>query len=252
MIEDKRIEIRAALGPAEKTLEEALTSYQGHLLQSLLEKTTSKPFDEFIANGDYAPLRTAIEAASAQLGYTRNELIFNFLTDKERNIIGPLFHEYDNIDSKTSNTYGAQRDPTFEKSLLQSKELQDYRRNLQPYLSKEQNERCAEHIATFLWHKLTPEERGSITPQRIKRHILNLGFVRQPRCNHREAYKYMVEYAPLFKTETEVLDCILERYVDEELFAVGTHLTSAQKTKQRIKELKQEVKTLYDKVRHDA
>ena len=166
-------------------------------------------------------------------------------------MVGTLFRENYAATSTENKEYGAQRNDTFEKSLLQSKELQEYRKNLQPHLSKEQNERCAEQISHYLWNKLTPEERGSITPERIKRHILNLGFVRQPRCNHREAYQFIVEYAPLFKTETDVLDCILTRYVDEQLFATGTNKTSAQDTKKRINELKQEVKTLYDKVKNE-
>jgi hypothetical protein len=131
----------------------------------------------------------------------------------------------------------------FEKYVLQLPELREFRRNIQPFLTREQNERLVNALAPFLYAKLSDQAKKELTERMIVTKSLNLGYIRLPRASHRLAYDFIVKYPALFRHETEVLECMVERFIDEELST-----TPIRETEQKIRELKGELKRIYGSV----
>ena len=138
--------------------------------------------------------------------------------------------------------YDSATQTTIEEKINQSPEITGFQK-LQPYFVQEQNERFAEKLAKHLYSNLDSYAQQRTTPQRIQRHILNLGFIELTRTSSKEAIGFIVEYPAFFKNEQEAVFAIAHRYMDEELTR-----TPIGETKNRIKELQAEMQTLYKKV----
>lgn len=143
-------------------------------------------------------------------------------------------------DGSASTAY---QSDAFEKHVLAMPEFREFRRSVQPFLTVDQNKRIIEALAPILYAKLNPRARKELTERMIVMKSLNLGYIRLPRASHRLACNFIVQYPALFRHETEVLDGMVERLVDEELST-----TPIGETKEKIAELKQELRKIYESV----
>lgn len=194
---------------------------------------TEKIFYQFIGQ-NYKNFDKNLRQLSTKENKPYLTLIYENLSGEQRKIYGPLFKPTEEQRIKLNNS--------LENKVLHSKEIQDYRRELQPYLNKEQNKRFVEKLAKLLYNRLDDDSKKRTNPQTLKIQILNLGFIRLTRASRHEAIDVLVKYAPLFKNEEDVLYHLAERYAEEEL--IGTPIKYTQK---RIRELKKEIKELNKK-----
>ena len=137
----------------------------------------------------------------------------------------------------------AYQSDAFERYVLAMPEFRQFRRDVQPSLTVDQNKRIIEALAPMLYAKLNERAKKELTERMIVMKSLNLGYIRLPRASHRLACNFIVQYPALFRHETEVLDGMVERLVDEELTTAPIG-----ETKEKIAELKQELRKIYESV----
>ena len=137
----------------------------------------------------------------------------------------------------------AYQSDAFERYVLTMPEFRQFRRDVQPSLTVDQNKRIIEALAPMLYAKLNERAKKELTERMIVMKSLNLGYIRLPRASHRLACNFIVQYPALFRHETEVLDGMVERLVDEELTTAPIG-----ETKEKIAELKQELRKIYESV----
>jgi len=214
-----------------------LDQFRPYYLQKKLQKKNVKGdslFFEFIEK-NHKEFHNQLNNQCKSEGRAKSDIISSYLSEDQKNIYGPLF--------QTTEQEELQYRTKIDKIVSSSKEVKEFRRNIQPFLNPEQNEHFVGKLANLLYNNLDEKEKNNINPFRIKTYILNLGFIRISRISRKDAPKFVIKYKSLFRNEQEVLQNIVERYVDEELAS-----TPIEKTSQRIAELKQEVKTLYEGV----
>lgn len=137
----------------------------------------------------------------------------------------------------------AYKSDAFERHVLAIPEFREFRRNVQPFLTADQNKRIIEALAPMLYAKLSDRARQELTERMIVMKSLNLGYIRLPRASHRLACNFIVQYPALFRHETEVLDGMVERLVDEELST-----TPIGETREKVTALKNDLRKIYASV----
>lgn len=226
-----------------KELDRVLNQFSLYLLSRKIQGDSTRITDifyEFIRQNYNGFERDLIELSKKQ-GKSFSALLYEHLPEEKRNLYGPIFQ----LNSQTIEQE-TELDSELEKQILNSKELQEYRRDLQPYLNEEQNRVFAEKLGELLYERLDENAKNGTTPQKIVRYILNLGIITISRVSHKEAIGFVMKYSSLFNGERDILNRIAERYIDEELA-----ITPVEKTQQRIRELEEAVKKLYAGVKKD-
>lgn len=201
-------------------MESTLTPFEQKLRQYIRDKG-DKALEKFFKKGKNT-LRLVLEAAQ------KNGINLETIAQAENKGLE---------DGSLNTVFGIN---ILERVILPKPEVEEYRKNIQPFLTAGQNERFAEKLAAMLYEKLDDETKKVLTTRKICTYILNLGFLRLPRVSHRTAIKFIVRYKPLFKNETEVLESVLERLVEEEVAA-----TPIEQTREKIASLKEEMQKIY-------
>lgn len=163
---------------------------------------------------------------------------------KEKGVPAELLQKAIEVGMEDGSLVTAYKSDVFETYILPLPELQDFRRNIQPFLTPEQNLRMITVLASVLYAKLGSEAKRELTERMILRKSLNLGYIRLPRASHRQGCDFIVKYPALFKHEAEVLESMVERFVDEELSR-----TPIEETAEKIQALKKEVEKIYGSVK---
>jgi hypothetical protein len=122
-----------------------------------------------------------------------------------------------------------------------TKEYQDLIKVAPNILTKNELQTFGSKIAGIIYEKLSEEQKRDIDINKLTKYCLNVGILRMKRTSHRAAYDFIKEYQPLFRSESQVLERIVDRYIEDELFR-----TRPEKTSERIDELKEEIKELYE------
>ena len=131
-----------------------------------------------------------------------------------------------------------------EKLVLNSQELQEFRRHLQPYLFKNENQKIVEKLSKFLYSKLDDNDKKELDKKTIITFILQLGVNSSTQVSRREALDYIKKHNKFLKKEDDILTRIFDRYLSEELSN-----TPIEDTEKRIEELKKEAVTLYASIK---
>lgn len=173
------------------------------------------------------------------------KLIFENLTEEQKTRIGGLFHiigdEQESI-SYNKHILDKQAD-IIDNSILNSQEYKDFLK-ISNSLTKDQKEKLAENLAKFFYSKLSDKDKILLSKENIRKHIMGAGFIKLSRTNYRDTIAFIKEYSSIFRGEEDVLTSILARYVDEELAKAPIS-----ETKQRIKQLKEEARELYEGIK---
>jgi len=225
----------------EQTLESVLNAYR---MKEFVDKTISGEKVEISANGffDFCKQENpefydALLNKGVEQGKSPSSFIYGSLQGDTRTAYGAIFMNADDYEEMEL------QERIIEEEILTSSTLQMYRRTVQPYLSEKQNKTMTERIAKLLFDKLTKEGKEKLTMGRIKTYILNLGFIRLPRTNHKEAVDFIIEYHSLFEGQEDVKYHIVERFMDEEILKMPRDPAA---THDKICELKDLARKIYE------
>ena len=244
--EEKRA--RDALGKEHlQQLELAARDYRNYYLTAKLTKAAEvKGFNPFLEDKKYGTLRAGLETACKNLGYAWREIVYYALPEKWRKILPKECAVEHSGYSDDEDAVKQQVKDVFDRALLRDPVVAGFR-DIQEHLTDAQRERLATGVAGYLLEKykstFTPDEKEALTTERIRRRILNLGFITLPRTGNRQVFGFIVNYPALFKNEQEVLEAILERHIDYEL----AHAPKVE-TNETVARLKREISAIYEKV----
>ena len=220
-------------------IRKAVDLYSGHFYWRSCKKQESLGFWDFVKSlkGRHALFRKELSNFAIKNGYLESELILQAMTEKQKHDLGGKF--FDSFDEEFSS-YKREENEGIEKIVLSSPELQEFRKTIQPYLDKDSNIRILAKFAKTLYEQMTDEQKKDYSEKKVFFTILNIGFLRIPRVSHRAACDFIVKYPALFRDEQEVVDSMVERFVDEELSS-----TPINQTKNKTGELRDYVRNLY-------
>ena len=198
-------------------------------------------FKDFISLPQYHFLKIELDEYIFSNGL--EQLVFENLTPEQKKRIGGLFH----IANEESKFYNPQilskQVNVIDNGIINSIEYKDFMK-IRDSLTENERERMASNLAKLLYNKIGEKEKKLISEGTIKRYLMCAGFIDIKRTGYKELINFVKQYPPLFLNEEEVLSSILGRYVDEELTR-----TPVSETKERIRQLKDEIKKLYESIK---
>ncbi len=198
-------------------------------------------FRGFMQKPEYASLFGKIEKAAQESGSSLEELVFSNLDEKQKSRIGALFYRGQGEVSDDAGFFlFSKKADIVERAILNTPEYVGYLALKDYILDDKERKRFADKIARKLYDRLSSEQKKLLEEKTIRKYLLNLGFIKSKRPDHKAAITFMKEYPALFENETSVLFHVLERYVDEELTD-----TPIEETKEKIRFLKEEAQEIW-------
>lgn len=191
-------------------------------------------FQTFLAtNFEWNGFCLELEEIADREACSRDALIYDSMTDTQRRNIGVLFKESPETEHVSHDNY-------LDDLIKRSQPYKEFQQIL-PYLTKDEREALLKQLTHKIVDSLPSDEQSKYSPFTVKRYMLNLGFVQMARgVSYQPACEVILKYPALFRGIPQVVDRIVDRYIEEKVMS-----TPADKTKETLTTLRREIRGMY-------